>query len=63
MTARDLITDDEAAKLLQAANSIDELQPVIANAVANGWPYNEHLTKANEQKAWLDKARILFDLK
>jgi hypothetical protein len=63
MTPRDLLTDKEAADLLQASVSADEIQPVIAQLVANGYPYNEHLTKANEQKSWLDKSKDLFNLK
>lgn len=62
MTARDLLTDKEASDIKDCYEQAKEIQPVLHTLVSNGYPYGDHLTKANEQLDWLTKSMKIFDL-
>jgi len=63
MTTSDLLTDQEKAILKQAYDSAKQMQDILTRLVGAGFPYNDHLTKANEQVEWLSKTIELFQIR
>jgi hypothetical protein len=55
MTTKDLLSDDDKDKLGQTLQAALDVQKLVRKLVDAGMPFNEHLTKANEQVEFLSR--------
>ena len=62
MIAKDLLNDDERNILRQAYTSAIEVNRLVRKMVDNGFPYNEHLAKSDEQLAFLQRTMDVFEV-
>lgn len=62
MKARDFLTEKEVEIVKQLSNSVNDYVPLLKKWVDSGMPYNEHLTKAMEQKEWIDNFMTQFEI-